>query len=148
MDKPKKSLSGTLFKLALVVGGIVILLLAVVYVPAIVGRYGLVGQQEKSTKGGLDQLRSALKLYVEDHGTYPTDPAKELIPQYLREIPEVAVSPQAHFWPSHSIIYFDSFKPTDSGTWGYVTNTKSADFGKIFINCTHTDVRGAIWNAY
>ena len=60
MDTSKKPVSGTVAKLTLIVGGVVILLLAVVYVPAIMGRYGLVGQQEKSTRGGLDELRSAM----------------------------------------------------------------------------------------
>lgn len=108
---------------------------------------------------GLGELRSALAQYYGDHEElapqyYPRHP-QELIPKYLKEIPELSL-------PEHPAsraiqLYGDEVckvdaeglgdaipaRGRDTGKWGYVSDKKSQCFGAAFIDCKHEASREA-----
>jgi hypothetical protein len=43
---------------------------------------------------------------------------------------------------------FQAADPTDDGEWVYVSNEGNTDWGKIAIECYHTDSKGSIWSTY
>ena len=49
---------------------------------------------------------------------------------------------------NHVLTYVSKRNEGDSGGWAYVNDASSKDFGAIYINCTHTDYKGKIWNSY
>jgi hypothetical protein len=47
--------------------------------------------------------------------------------------------------------YYWSFRDksvADEGGWGYVNNPADPEFGRVFVNCTHTDAKGVRWDHY
>ena len=112
---------------------------------------------EGNTMGRLGAIRSALSIYYGDmEGQYPTD-LTELTRQYQRSngrpyLTSIEVAQCAspyHRSPNcsdnmqpgvHDKIHYGS-TPDDSSGWGY-------DNGQVFVNCTHTDVRGTVYAAY
>jgi hypothetical protein len=122
---------------------------------------------QNRTKSDLGTLRSALAIYYEDNEKhYPTSldvltgpytvGGKTYSGRYLREIPKVNLgkSQRILIWcmephpTSTEVHYLASAEATDTGGWAYVNDPNSRDFGKIFINCTHVDLRGNPWSSY
>lgn len=106
---------------------------------------------EGATKGNLGALRASLSIYYGDkEGVYPTD-IQELTEggKYLAVIPK-AKTPNFHP-DSTGVRYFGSLgdqAQQDPGGWGYVNDPESKEFGKIFVNCSHTDSKGVRWDSY
>ncbi|MBI5209321.1 MAG: type II secretion system protein [Elusimicrobia bacterium] len=104
---------------------------------------------EGASKGNIGALRSALAIHYGDHeGWYPFFPGTLAGGGlYLSSIPR-AKTPNYHpdsadIRLGHSILDAD-----DRGGWLYVSDVKSADWGAIVVNCTHTDTKGTLWLAY
>lgn len=103
----------------------------------------------EQTKGHLGSIRSALSIYYGDtEGQFPADLAVIENRRWLEKLP-----------PAQTRIHADSTKITpldgqqyqarqftDSGGWYYVTS--GLNRGTVGVDCTHTDSKGSIWNAY
>lgn len=117
---------------------------------------------EGSTKGKLGAVRGALHIYYADNeGWYPSGPAGFDV-TYLQDSLS-AGSRYLDSWPSvytppyHTEIdTVDSIAdndpaaadPGDDGEWVYVGNSASSHWGKIMVECYHTDYRGVLWSSY
>ena len=101
---------------------------------------------EKSTRGSLGALRSALSIYYGDmEGQYPDDlGALTVQKKYLPDIPR-AKTPRHH---RASAKFLNDPAPDDSGGWHYNNTAGDANAGVVRVNCTHTDVKGSVWNSY
>jgi general secretion pathway protein G len=101
---------------------------------------------EGSTKGNLGAIRSALNIYYSDmEGYFPTDTSSMTIGgKYLRSIPQSKVPP---YHAAANVVQPDVNFDTGGG-WNYVPFPTDEDFGKIIVNCTHTDSKGSDWNLY
>ncbi len=104
---------------------------------------------EGATKGSLGAMRSALSIYYSDmDGQYPSDPASLSVNgKYLDAIP-VVKTPNYH--PDSGGILLGSMAGgfTDAGGWAYDAAFGDADFGSVFVNCTHTDTKASTWESY
>lgn len=104
--------------------------------------------QEARTKANLASLRAAITLFYSDtETTFPTDHLQSLVPKYLRDIP-LKYTPRYH--PEGNTV---SAGPSDaqtdaSGDWFYVNKSSDTYFGKISVNCIHTDIKGVSWSSY
>jgi len=101
---------------------------------------------ESATRAKLSSIRSALAMYYTDNeGIYPSalDPLLQPGSKYLTQV--VPVYTQAH-GSSSDIHYVPAVNDDDTGAWGYV-NT-GAQAGQIWVQCTHTDLKGMQWNKY
>ncbi len=112
---------------------------------------------EAKTKGNLASLRSAVSVYYGDtEGSYPSSP-DELVPKYIIAIPELNLTDHPGVWGvehygsevcvriSDHRGKIDGTRLKDTGKWGYVSDEKSPCRGTVFVDCTHTDSRGAAW---
>ena len=70
-------------------------------------------------------------------GKYLQSLPKAKAPSYHRD------SNQVHTFPSRS-----QATDSDGGGWAYINNPSGPDFGSAWVNCSHTDTRGSVWNAY
>jgi len=125
---------------------IVVAIIGVLSAIAIPKFAGLIRKsQEGKTLGNLGSLRSALNIYYSDmEGYYPID-TDALVTggKYLRAIPNSSPVP---YHQDVSIVQPDiNF---DFGGWNYVPFPTDPDFGKIIVNCTHTDTKGTVWQDY
>ena len=114
--------------------------------------------REGSTKGNLSQIRSALSIYYADNeGRYPaglsgTDVSflRDTLTansKYLKGWPGAYISP--NHTQSETVNGLDSVADmADTGSWGYVVNSADNDWGKIFIECSHSDTKGILWSSY
>ncbi|MFH2201595.1 MAG: hypothetical protein ABIJ96_00625 [Elusimicrobiota bacterium] len=93
-------------------------------------------------------------------GVYPADLGTVGASLYNKRIPRIWSGDDVtdSFFParrpdvphpfSAEVEYFDERIPRDSGRWGYVSNPTDANFGTVFVDCTHTDSRGDLWHTY
>ena len=105
---------------------------------------------EHAIVGSLGSLRSALQIYQSDTGKFPPQ-LSDLIPKYLDHVPGLqAISRDGiilHL-PSAEVHTFGDQHSDDKGGWGYINapttpgGHPNPNFGKVFINCTHFDLRG------
>ncbi|HVE11808.1 MAG TPA: hypothetical protein VNI01_00315 [Elusimicrobiota bacterium] len=101
--------------------------------------------RERDGKMNLGAIRSALSIYYDDVKAYPAD-ASLLTQrqQYLLSMPP-ARTPNYH--PDDNKIV-NAASANDRGGWVYQGDAAAADFGKVFVNCTHTDSKGNVWASY
>lgn len=101
---------------------------------------------EGATRGNLGAIRSALSIYYGDlEGRYPVDMLTLTVAgKYLEKIPP-AKTPK-HHWESAKVRHGPA--PDDSGGWLYDNVPTDSNFGSVWVNCTHTDVRGEVWTGY
>lgn len=101
---------------------------------------------EGKIKGDLAGLRAAVEYYRKAKGAYPLR---------LEQVARLAPIPM--LWPSGSGVPHDANNEVvvrgsrgsgDSGHWGYVADKSAADFGRVYVDCTHTDTRGSAWTSY
>lgn len=101
---------------------------------------------EIATKGNLEAVRSALARYHGDNkGVYP--PSLDALTEggkYLQSLPPARI-PGYH--PASGAVTYGK-APDDKGGWLYDNDPKSEEFGKVLVNCTHTDIRGSSWASY
>ncbi|OGS52633.1 MAG: hypothetical protein A3J79_13565 [Elusimicrobia bacterium RIFOXYB2_FULL_62_6] len=115
---------------------------------------------EGSTKGALSSVRSALQVYYgNNEGVFPAGPAGSnttflqdtLVPAYLGSWPSV-YTPGRHA-KTNTVDTINGGDPHDSdgtceGEWVYVSSRASADWGRIAVECYHTDYKGIVWSTY
>ena len=101
---------------------------------------------EGASKGNLGAVRSALSIYYGDmEGQYPADlPALTVSGKYLSAIP-VAKAPNYH---ADSSAVVDQTLANDAAGWSYNDTVGNANFGTLWVNCTHTDTKSSIWTSY
>lgn len=123
----------------------IIAILAMIAVP----RFGRMIRtaNENATRTKLGSLRTALSIYQGDtEGQYPAELSPLLQPgsKYLTQALPVYTSVHGNI---NSISYEASVDlAADTGAWGYVNS--GAQLGTIYVQCTHTDVKGKSWNQY
>ena len=104
---------------------------------------------ENSTRSKLSSLRSALAIYYADmEGQYPADLTPMLQPgsKYLTAVMPLYTG--AH-GKTDAVTYVPAKENIgDTGTWAYVNTTGKTDWGTVYIQCTHTDSKGRVWNQY
>lgn len=101
---------------------------------------------EGASKGNLGALRSALSIYYGDmEGYYPLAlDAVTVSGKYMSAIPKVRRL-GAH--PDSAYVNYGT-RPDDAGGWLYDNVPGDKNYGTLWINCTHTDRRGAVWTTY
>jgi prepilin-type N-terminal cleavage/methylation domain-containing protein len=104
---------------------------------------------EGATKGNLGGVRSALSIYYGDmEGLYPASPdALTIAGKYMSAIPK-AKSPNYHADAATIVLGNGTASITDVGGWAYSNVNTDANFGTLWVNCTHTDTKGSIWTTY
>lgn len=103
---------------------------------------------EAATLGKLGAIRSALTIYYADNeGIFPTDLTPLMTPgsKYLTGI--IPMYTASH-GSSESVAYSSAGDTGDSGGWDYLNNTSNASWGKVWVDCTHTDNKGTVWTSY
>ncbi len=141
--KNRKSERGfTLIELMIVVA--IIGILAAIAIPKFADL--IRKSNEGATKGNLGAIRSALSIYYGDlEGQYPLN-VDDLTQggKYLSKIPK-AKSPPYH---PDVATFENSSAPGDLGGWLYSNVMTDANFGTLWVNCTHTDSKGKVWTVY
>ncbi len=101
---------------------------------------------EGATKGNLGSIRSALSIYYGDQeGLYPQTPAALTVGgDYMGTIPK-AKTPNYH---GDVNTFSLSVSATDQGGWGYNNVTTDANFGNLWVGCSHTDSKSTMWSSY
>ena len=101
---------------------------------------------EGATKGNLGSIRSALSIYYGDaEGVYPATPeVLTLGGDYLSSIPS-AKTPNYHGDANGFTLNVSN---TDAAGWGYNNVSTNANFGFLFVNCSHTDSKSTVWSTY
>ncbi|HVE12847.1 MAG TPA: type II secretion system protein [Elusimicrobiota bacterium] len=100
---------------------------------------------EGALEGNLGALRSALSMYYADmEGQYPTDAMSLTVhARYLKSIP--LADPPTHHAGQAGFSYAGH---GDTSRWGYDNDPDSKAFGTLWVDCTHTDLKGKTWNTY
>lgn len=104
---------------------------------------------EGATKGSLGAIRSAVSIYYGDlEGTYPTT-LEQLTAagKYLATMPK-AKTPPFHTDTAGTINPAAPFTPTDVGGWMFANVVTDANYGTVWVNCSHTDTKNAQWTSY
>jgi prepilin-type N-terminal cleavage/methylation domain-containing protein len=143
-SKSKANRGFTLIELMIVVA--IIGILAAIAIPKFAEL--IRKSNEGSSKGNLGAVRSALSIYYGDmEGLYPV----ELISltqngKYMASIPK-GKAPNYH--PDSAAINTGSTNAVnDAGGWAYDNVPGDANFGTLWVNCTHTDTKGSVWTTY
>jgi general secretion pathway protein G len=126
----KKARGFTLVEIILVI--VIIGILAAIIIPK------FAGQSDKAkvatTKANINSLRSAIRLFQSDNnGTPPTNLTTDLVPNYIRAIPEEAVT------PSNAV----ASSATGAGGWVY-----SSASGEVSVNLSGNDANGDPYSGY
>ncbi len=131
----------------IVVGGLFVFLFGfMIFIIVPKAFYLIYLHNEGETIGGLRAIRSALTIYKEDrHGQYPSDLAALTEGgKYLVRIPVAKAS--SHHQDSSAVLLGSN--PNDEGGWLYDNVKGNANFGSVWVNCTHTDSSQNTWNSY
>lgn len=102
---------------------------------------------EGATKGRLGSLRSALTIYYADtEGSYPADMSPILQPgsRYLTAI--FPIYTYEHGNHEHVQLHSAVDKTLDTGALGYVN--RPGEWGEVWVQCTHTDLKGNSWSQF
>ncbi len=113
---------------------------------------------EGASKGNLAAIRSAISIYYGDmEGVYPAKiQALTIESKYLAAVP-VAKAPNYH--PDSSVESVFTGACVGSAVdwvsggggpagWDYCANSTDANYGVVWVNCTHTDTKGSLWSSY
>ncbi len=84
--------------------------------------------------------------YGANEGVYPDDLSelKDTF-KYIKEVP-VARAVGYHPATNAQQLSRDNPVPDDSGGWFYDNMSDSQSYGKVVVNCTHTDAKGSVWS--
>lgn len=141
-EKGKAKKGFTLIELMIVVA--IIGILAAIAIPKFADL--IRKSNEGATKGNLGSVRSALSIYYGDQeGVYPNTPAALTTGgNYLDMVPN-AKTPNYHTDGSAILL---SNSGNDAAGWGYNNTPSDANFGALFVNCSHTDTKNTVWSTY
>ena len=134
---------------AAIAAAALVLLLTLAIIPKMLDlvRYSVSGSQ----KGTLAEIRTALEGYKQAKGAYPAEAA---------EVEAMVSAPgRKELWDTRLKLYehrstkainaYASAEARDTGNWAYVNDPASPDFGRFYIDCTHTDqYHGLAWSTY
>jgi hypothetical protein len=102
--------------------------------------------KEGSTKGNLGVLRSCVKTYyAKNEGVYPDTMTGGIVPEYLEELPPARIGAYNH--PERSGETSATNDASLTAGWVY-PDSLSDDFGKLWVNCTHSDTKGIIISSW
>jgi hypothetical protein len=93
----------------------------------------------------LQGMRLAVELFRQAAGHLPADINEVVRNGSLEAVPELKL--KRHF-ASSKVRNADRHRILDTGSWGYVNDPGSADFGKVFIDCSHQDEKGRYWSEF
>ena len=102
---------------------------------------------EGATKGNLGAVRSALSIYYGDmEGYYPLNADTLTVSgKYLSAIPK-AKTPSYH---QDASAFSNASVIADGGAgWRYNNVSGDANYGTLWVDCTHTDSKGTVWTVY
>ncbi len=104
---------------------------------------------EATGKGNLGAIRGALSIYYGDmEGVYPANPAALTVGgKYLATVPQ-AKTPNYHLDSSQVTVGSFATGITDAGAWIYDGAAIDANYGSVYVNCSHTDTKGSLWEGY
>ena len=119
----------TLVEIILVI--IIIGILAAIIVPKFAGQSD--NAKAAATKANVNSLRSAVRLWQSDHEGDPPAALSDLVPDYIRAIPEEPIT------PSNAV----AGSVTGAGGWVYT----SAD-GNVSVNLSGNDTNGDPYSNY
>lgn len=114
-------------------------------------RFGAVMRKSRdgATHGNLGAIRSAISIYYSNVlNLYPADVAMLTVnAAYIKAIPQTQM--KEYHGASSAIKYVSGANNIDDGAgWAYNNDPTQTTYGKVWINCTHTDAKGSIWSAY
>jgi prepilin-type N-terminal cleavage/methylation domain-containing protein len=145
--KPLRQAGFTLIELMIVVA--IIGVLAAIAIPKFADL--IRKSNEGKLKGNLGAMRSALSIYYGDmEGQYPDDLTGLTVGgKYLSALPSILV-PNYHpdRGTSQQVFRVSGSGFDDYGNWKYDDISGDANYGALFVNCTHTDTKGSVWTAY
>ena len=150
MNKLKTRKGFTLIELMIVVA--IIGILAAIAIPQFANLISK--SQEGATKGNLGTIRSALSIYYGDtEGFYPTDAASldslTVGQKYLQSVPNANLPKTSNNLGHSSTTSVVNGIADASGGWYYNNaGLGSSTWGQVLVNCTHNDVKNAIWSSY
>lgn len=106
---------------------------------------------EATTKANLGIIRGAIAGYTALYYDPPGDDLASVVQAgFLNRIPDTYVRPYHsqgnHVGTGTAQQQLDSSGDIDH--WWYVNIRSEDDFGKIEVNCIHTDLKGNSWTAY
>ncbi|TBR23382.1 prepilin-type N-terminal cleavage/methylation domain-containing protein [bacterium] len=148
----------TLIELMIVVA--IIGLLSAIAVPKFANL--IVQAKEGNTKGNLGRIRSALNIYYADmEGYFPisanasnttnwTGLSTTLVPKYINTVPKAELRNHV----SSNAVYKHDYTQAHThdsgyGAWGYDgTYPTTAEWGRVWLWCTHTDKSGGQWSSF
>lgn len=141
MTQMKKKLKGyTLIELMLVV--IILGILSIVAVQKYVDLS--TKAKEASTKGDLGILRSCVGIYYGQHETlYPESLTDGCVPENMAQLPSATLN--GH--PDRNGEITDTDDSDGTAGWVY-PDSSSNDHGKVWVNCTHTDIEGIVISSW
>jgi hypothetical protein len=109
------------------------------------------GSMQKQARALPGSVRGALSIYYGDHeGRYP-DTIEELTAngKYLTSVPSIKPpngTRRGYHRKTNAVR--TGIAPDDGGGWMYNNVASDANYGTLWINCTHTDSRGRKWSSY
>ena len=151
MKIQKTSKGFTLIELMIVVA--IIGILAAIAIPQFANL--VAKSQEGRTKANLGTIRSALSIYYGDsEGWYPVaGAASDLVilttgGRYLQAVPNADL-PRTTNSAGHGSVNSETNTAGDGAGWFYdAGGAGSSTWGKVAVNCSHNDLRAAIWSSY
>lgn len=142
-SRPRRARGFTLLELTIVVA--ILGVIATIAFP----RFGAMirSANEKASLGRLGTLRSALSLYyVDTEGMYPGDLTPLTQPGSKYMSGGFSIYTGGHGNSSVVEVLPAKDLTRDTGTLGYVS--AGDDPGAVWVQCTHTDMKGLVWNSY
>lgn len=144
----KKKNAFTLIELMIVVA--IIGILAAIAIPkfsALVDK-----SKEGATKGALASIRTALSVYYSDNeGVFPSDNLSILTSngKYLTDVPFAKLPGTGH-QNSNAVAAAANAAGlvTDAGGWAYLNNPADHEWGRLAVNCQHSDSGAATWSTF
>ena len=103
--------------------------------------------KEGATKGNIGAVKGALAVYYgENEGVYPIGNLGSLTAggKYLSNMPFSDTPPYHSKLTTVNV----GTAVNDAGAWMYDNDSSDTDWGALWVNCTHTDTKGTLWNAY
>jgi hypothetical protein len=93
----------------------------------------------------LQGMRLAVELFRQAEGHLPADMNEVIQSGNLEAVFELKLK----YHPASSKVRNAAGADIlDTGGWGYVNARGSADFGTIFIDCSHKDEKGRAWSRF
>jgi len=104
--------------------------------------------KDGETKANLGAIRTAVNIYYSNVLIKPSDlSALTEGSTYLKTLPKAEVDPY-HQGSAAVSAGGGAAGIDDSGGWAYNDDPSDANFGKVWVNCTHTDYGGSTWTSY